>query len=74
MAQLLTPGLPDMARAIRFIPEGGAVVEVTGRTLQGRLLLRPSPELRVITIGILARARRLYGVKLHSFIFLMSQS
>ena len=59
-----------MARAIRFIPEGGAVVEVTGRTLQGRLLLRPSPELRAITIGILARAKRLYGVQLHSFIFL----
>lgn len=59
-----------MARAIRFIPEGGALVEVTGRTLQGRLLLRPSPELRVITLGILARAKRLYGVKLHSFVFL----
>jgi REP element-mobilizing transposase RayT len=59
-----------MARGIRFIPEGGALVEVTGRTLHGRFLLRPSQELRVITLGILARAKRMYGVRIHSFVFL----
>ena len=59
-----------MARGIRFIPEGGALVEVTGRTIQGRLLLRPSQELRSITIGILARAQRLHNVKIHAFVVL----
>jgi REP element-mobilizing transposase RayT len=59
-----------MARGIRFIPEEDTVVEVTVRTLQGRMLLRPSNELREITIGILARAKRLYGVKLFAFSFL----
>jgi REP element-mobilizing transposase RayT len=57
-----------MARGIRFIPEGGAMVEVTGRTIHGRLLLRPSQELRSIAIGILARAQRMYEVKIHAFI------
>ena len=53
-----------MARGIRFIPEGGAL----GRTIQGRLLLRPSQELRSIAIGILARARRMHNVKIHAFV------
>ncbi|HSK79155.1 MAG TPA: transposase [Thermoanaerobaculia bacterium] len=59
-----------MARGIRFIPEEGAVVEVTVRALQGRLLLKPSEDLRAITIGILARAKRKYGVQIHSFVCL----
>lgn len=59
-----------MARGIRFIPEEETVVEVTSRTVQGRLLLRPSQELRAITIGILARAKRKYGVRIHAFFFL----
>jgi REP element-mobilizing transposase RayT len=59
-----------MARGIRFIPEEETVVEVTGRTVHGRLLLRPSQELRAITIGILARAKRKYGVRIHAFFFL----
>ena len=33
-----------MGRKLRYIPDGGALVEVTCRTLHGRLLLRPSPE------------------------------
>ena len=37
-----------MGRKLRYIPEEGALVEVTCRTLQGRLLLRPSPELNDI--------------------------
>jgi hypothetical protein len=53
-----------MGRKLRYIPDGGALVEVTCRTLQGRLLLRPSPELNDIAAGILGRAQRLYPVKL----------
>ncbi len=39
--------------------------EVTTRTLQGRLLLRPSKELNAIIIGILGRALALYPAMLH---------
>ena len=41
-----------MSRPLRFIPEH-ALVEVTTRTLQGRLLLKPSPELTDIILGII---------------------
>src|SRR3954465_2260017 len=47
-----------MSRRLRFIPEGGALVEVTSRALQSRLLFRPSPELNQIIIGTLARAKK----------------
>jgi hypothetical protein len=53
-----------MARKLRFVPDGGALVEVTCRTLHGRLLLRPSLELNGIIGGILGRAQRLYPVRL----------
>jgi len=43
---------------------------VTCRTLQARLLLRPSPLLREITLGVLGRAQRRTGVALHAFVFL----
>jgi hypothetical protein len=59
-----------MARRLRFIPDGGALVEVTCRTIQGRYLLKPSAEMRSITIGVLARAGRLYDIDLHAFVFL----
>jgi len=59
-----------MARRIRFIPEGGALVEVTCRTLQGRFLLKPTKELRSIVIGVLSRAQKLYPVEIHAFVFL----
>jgi REP element-mobilizing transposase RayT len=58
-----------MGRRIRFIPPS-SLVEVTCRTLQGRLLLRPSPMLRDVTLGVLARAARLYPVEIHAFAFL----
>jgi hypothetical protein len=48
-----------MPRRLRFVPEGGALVEVTCRTFQSRLLLRPSPLLNEIFLGVLARAHRL---------------
>jgi hypothetical protein len=40
-----------------------ALVEVTVRTIQSRLLLRPSLALNERVIGILGRAQRLYGVR-----------
>lgn len=58
-----------MSRRLRFIPPS-SLVEVTCRTVQGRLLLRPSPILRDLTLGVLARAARLYPVEVHAFAFL----
>ena len=56
-----------MGRKLRYLPEEGALVEVTCRTLQGRLLLRPSPELNDVAAGVLGRAQRLYPVDLMAF-------
>src|SRR5947199_6371040 len=58
-----------MSRPLRWIPEGGALVEATCRTVHGRLLLLPTEELNEIIIGILARAKRMYEVKICSFAF-----
>lgn len=38
--------------------------------MQGRLLLRPTPLVRDLTLGVLARAARLYPVEVHAFAFL----
>ena len=59
-----------MPRRLRFIPLEGSLVEVTTRTIQGRLLLRPSPELNALVLGALGRAQRRYGVRIHDFIFM----
>ena len=59
-----------MGRRLRFVPPGGALVEVTCRTIHARLLLRPSPELREITLGVLGRAQRRSGVAIQGFVFL----
>src|SRR4051812_30770797 len=57
-----------MSRRIRFIPEGGALVEVTSRALHSRLLFRPRPMLNQIIIGTLARAKRRYKVRVCFFV------
>ena len=59
-----------MSRSIRFIPEGGALVEVTDRTVQARMLLVPSRQLNEIVIGVLGRAQRLYKVRICGFVAL----
>jgi REP element-mobilizing transposase RayT len=59
-----------MPRRLRFIPPGGAVVEVTTRTVQSRLLLKPSRYLNSIILGVLGRAQRLYDVRIHDFFFM----
>ena len=40
------------------------------RTLQARLLLRPSEAVCEIILGILARAQELYELQIHAFVFL----
>lgn len=59
-----------MARKLRFVPEGGALVEVTCRTQQARLLLLPSPELNDIILGVLGRTQRLYPARLCGYVFM----
>jgi REP element-mobilizing transposase RayT len=59
-----------MARRLRYIPPGGALVEITCRTIQGRLLLRPSAGMNEVIRGVLARAARLAGLAVHAPVFL----
>jgi len=60
-----------MGQVRRYIPEGErSVVATTNRTVQGRFLLRPSPELNDIIHGAIARAQRKYGVDVHGYVFL----
>ena len=59
-----------MGRPVRFLPPECPLVEVTCRTLQGRLLLRPSRCLNAIILGVLARAARLYAMRVCAFVFL----
>ena len=59
-----------MGRKLRYAPEGGALFEITDRTIQGRPLFRPSPELNEIVLGVLGRAQRLHEVSLCSFVML----
>ena len=56
-----------MARPLRFVP-ANALVEVTTRTFQGRLLLKPSPELTEIILGVIGKAQDLYEMTIHAFV------
>ena len=62
-----------MARPLRFIPSH-SIVEVTTRTMQGRLLLRPSPELTEIILGIIGKAQDMYGMAIHAFVVLSTHA
>jgi|SRR5215203_1986480 len=57
-----------MSRPLRFIPKEGALVHVTCRTIQSRFLLRPSPALNQIVVGVLGRAQRMYQVPCHDLV------
>ncbi len=57
-----------MSRRLRFIPDGGALVEVTCRALHSRLLFRPSLVLNQILIGALARIKTRHGVRIFFFV------
>jgi len=58
-----------MSRRLRFLPPN-SLVEVTTRTLQGRLLLQPNRRIAELCRGVLARAVRCYPVDIHAFVFL----
>src|SRR5436305_5016515 len=57
-----------MSRRLRFIPEGGALVEVTCRALNSLPLFRPRPVLNQIIIGTLARAKQRHQVQVCFFV------
>lgn len=59
-----------MARKLRYTPQGGALFEITCRTIHSRFLLRPNLMLNAIIVGVLARAKRRYGIELSAFCFL----
>lgn len=54
-----------MPRSLRFVPSPGTLVEVTSRTVQGRLLLKPTPPINQAVLGVLGRAQKLYGMVVH---------
>ncbi|MGE5232612.1 MAG: transposase [Acidobacteriota bacterium] len=58
-----------MTRPLRYF-QPGSLIEVTTRTLQGRLLLRPGAALTQIIHGILGRAQSLYGLPIHAIVVL----
>jgi REP element-mobilizing transposase RayT len=51
-------------RKQRHIPEGGALVEVTCRTVNEQFLLTPDQGFNEIVVGVVARAKRRYPLKL----------
>jgi len=55
-----------MGRPLRYIPPN-SVVEITTRTIHGRLLLRPSEEVTDIILGVIGRALSLFPVKIFAF-------
>ena len=57
-----------MGRNLRHV-RPDKLVEITCRTMQSRLLLRPSPELRERILGVLGRAQRQTGIEIHAFVF-----
>jgi REP element-mobilizing transposase RayT len=48
------------------------MVEVTMRTIHGRFLLRPSPAVNDLIVGVIGRAQRKYGMRLHAVAVLSS--
>lgn len=54
-----------MARPLRFLPPG-SMVEITVRTVHGRFLLRPSRAVNDLVVGVIGRAQRKYGMRIHA--------
>jgi REP element-mobilizing transposase RayT len=67
LAVRLPRGGSLMARKIRYTPEGGALFEITCRTIHSRFLFRPTRRFNEIVVGVLARAKRRYGVEISAF-------
>ena len=59
-----------MARPLRYLPPDCPLIEVTCRTVQGRMLLRPSLKLNRIVLGVVARAASRYAMGVCHFVFL----
>jgi len=55
-----------MSRRLRYVPDGGALVEVTCRTLHSRYLLRPATGERLSTVSS-TRASKRHRVGWHLF-------
>ena len=54
-----------------MLPEGGGLVEVTTRTIHGRLLIKPTPECKELAEGVIGRALWKYPeIKLVAYWFL----
>ena len=58
-----------MSRTLRNVPEGGALVEVTCRTIHSRFLLRPGQAINEVIIGVLGRAQRKYPIRCCGYVF-----
>jgi REP element-mobilizing transposase RayT len=54
-------------RPLRFVPENSLVI-ITTRTLHGRLLLTPSPELTDLLLGVIGKAQHIYAMTIHAFV------
>jgi len=54
-----------MSRPLRFVPTANSLVEVTSRTIQGRLLLRATPPINQAIVGVLGRGQKKYGMVVH---------
>ena len=61
-----------MARRLRHVPKKNSLIEITCRTIQGRMLLRPSKHVREIIIGVIGRAQRLFGMRINCLTVLSS--
>lgn len=59
-----------MSRPLRYVPTPGTLVEVTTRTVQGRLLLQPTPAVNQAVLGVIGRAQRIYGMVVHFVVVL----
>lgn len=59
-----------MSRLPRWLPEPKTLVEVTTRTFQGRYLLKPTPEIREIVLGVVGRAQRMHDMKICMLTFM----
>lgn len=61
--------LVGIVRPLRYLPPGH-LVEVTSRTIHGRLLLRPDHATCDLIKGVLGRAQALYEMRIVAFVFL----
>ena len=54
----------------RRCPNPGQLYEITTRTTDKQLLLRPDERVNEIVLGVIGRAQQLNGARLHAFVFM----